>query len=309
MDRGDNFYTPQNTRGYRLTIFTQLKQAIETMQQPDELFRWLTSVIIQRFNIPIVQLWSFENRMPGYPPSTQLLSMASQNPSQFLQAINEKLALTVGQISIAQRVAYPQPVEQLFPSYVASLLKRYSLVYCAYCVVDRTRTSNPNINLYQQQSSMAGFTCTALLFLKQNVDQDLITTINVLLEQALIIAENCHLFTPVAANSNYLPPVQETFAPQIPPALPELVPRRKQDGGLMLSSNPFAHPSGISDKQAQRLYDAIDGHRTVAELCRIIGMNLAEAQRSLQALMIAQQIEMYTMDGWPVDNALLFSNR
>ncbi len=309
MDRGDNFYAPQNTRGYRLTIFTQLKQAIETMQQPDELFQWLTSVIIQRFNVPIVQLWSFENRMPAYPPSTQLLSMASQNPSQPLHAVNEKVAMTVGQISLAQRVVYPQPVEQLFPSYVASLLKRYGLAYCAYCVVDRNRPSNPNVNLYQQQSSMAGFTCTALLFLKQNVDPDLVTTINVLLEQALIIAENCHLFVPVAANSNYIAPVQETFSPQIPPALPDLVPRRRQDGGSMLSSNPFAHPSGISDKQAQRLYDTIDGRRTVAELCRIVGMNLTEAQQSLQVLMHAQQIEMYTMDGWLVDNVLLFSNR
>src|SRR5689334_767601 len=115
MDRADNLYAPQNIRGYRLTIFTQLKQAIETMQRPDELFQWLASVIIQRFNVSVVQLWSFENHLPGYPPSTQLLSMASQNPSQPLHTINEKVATTVGQISIAQRVSYPQLVEQLFP--------------------------------------------------------------------------------------------------------------------------------------------------------------------------------------------------
>ena len=308
MDRADNLYVPQNTRGYRLTIFTQLKQAIETMQQPDELFQWLASVIIQRFNVSVVQLWSFENRMPGCPPSTQLLSMASQNPSQPLYTINEKVAVTVGQISIAQHVSYPQLVEQLFPAYVASLLKRYSLGYCAYCVVDRNRPSNPNTNPYQQQSSMAGFTCTTLLFLRQTVDQDLIATINVMLEQALIIAENCHLFAPVAANSNYLPAVQETFSPDIPPALPNLVPRRRQDGGVMLSSNPFAHPSGLSDRQAQRLYDAIDGRRSVGDLCRMIGMNLAEAQQNLQILMQAQQIDMFTQDGWPVDSTLLFNN-
>jgi hypothetical protein len=307
MGVADNLYAPQNTRGYRLTIFTQLKQAIETMQRPDELFQWLASVIIQRFNVSVVQLWSFENPIPGYPPSTQLLSMASQNPSQPLHTINEKVALTVGQISITQRVSYPQLVEQLFPGYVASLLKRYSLGYCAYCVIDRHGSSNTNH--YQQQSSMAGFTCTALLFLRQIVDQDLITTIDVMLEQALIIAENCRLFAPVAANSNYIPPVQETFTPDIPPALPDLVPRRRQDGGLMLSSNPFAHPSGISDRQSQRLYDAIDGRRSVAALCSITGLNLSEAQQSLQSLIQTQQIDMYTLDGWPVDSTLLFKNR
>src|SRR5215467_7168808 len=197
MDVADNFYARQNTRGYRLTIFTQLKQAIETMQQPDELFEWLSSVISQRFDVAVVQLWSYENRVQGFPPSTQLLSMSSQNPSEPLHTINEKVAITVGQISIAEHVSYPQAVEQLFPGYVASLLKRYGLSYCAYCVNDRTRPPNPNVNLYQQQPELAGFTCTALLFLKQNVDHGLISTINVVLEQAFILAENCHLFSPV----------------------------------------------------------------------------------------------------------------
>jgi hypothetical protein len=309
MGVADKFYTPQNTRGYRLTIFTQLKQAIETMQQPDELFQWLASVIIQRFDVSIVQLWSFEDGMPGISPSTQLLSMASQNPEQPLHVINEKIGLAVAQISRSQRISYPQPVEQMYSGYVATLLKRYGLSYCAYCVIDRNPRSNPALNAYSQQATPAGFICTALLFFRQTLDLDLISTISVMLEQAFVIAENCHLFAPVAANSNYIPPVQETFTPDIPPALPDLVPRRRQDGGLMLSSNPFAHPSGISDRQSQRLYDAIDGRRSVANLCRITGMNLSEAQQSLQNLMQTQQIDMYTLDGWPVDSTLLFKNR
>ena len=77
----------------------------------------------------------------------------------------------------------------------------------------------------------------------------------------------------------------------------------------MLSSNPFANPVAISDKQALRFYEAIDSHKTVAELCRSIGMNLKEAQLSLQTLLRLQQIEMYTLGGWPVDSTLLFNNR
>src|SRR6266704_464771 len=282
MDRADNFFAPQSTRGYRLTIFTQLKQAIEAMHQPEELFQWLASVIMQRFDVSIVQLWSFENRLPGQS-STQLLAMASQNPAQ--------------------------PLEQVFSNYVASLLKRYGLSHCAYCVIDRNAYSLPNGNVYSRQSASAGFICTALLFLKYNIDQDLISTISVLLEQALVIAENRHLFLPVVANSDFLPLAQEVITQEVPPALPELVPRRKQDGGLMLSSNPFANPVAISDKQALRFYEAIDSHKTVAELCRSIGMNLTEAQLSLQTLLRLQQIEMYTLGGWPVDSTLLFNNR
>src|SRR5436190_9428661 len=113
MDRADNFFAPQSTRGYRLTIFTQLKQAIETMHQPEELFQWLASVIVQRFDVSIVQLWSNDNRGPGQF-STQLLAMASQNPAQPLHAINDKVAITVEQISRGQRISYPQPLEQIF---------------------------------------------------------------------------------------------------------------------------------------------------------------------------------------------------
>jgi len=77
----------------------------------------------------------------------------------------------------------------------------------------------------------------------------------------------------------------------------------------MLSSNPFVRPVAISDKQARRLYEAIDGRKTVAEVCYGIGMNLKEAQSSLQTLLRLQQIEIYTLDGWPVDSTLLFNNR
>jgi hypothetical protein len=308
MDRADNFFAPQSTRGYRLTIFTQLKQAIEAMQQPEELFQWLASVIMQRFDVSIVQLWSFEYRLPGQP-SAQLLAMASQNPAQPLYVVNEKVAITVEQISRGQRISYPQPVEQVFTGYVASLLKRYGLNYCAYCVIDRNAHSLPNGNAYSQQSTPAVFICIALLFLRRNVDQDLISTISVILEQALVIAENRRLFLPVADNSDLLSPSQEVITQEIPAALPALVPRRKQDGGLMLSSNPFANPVAISDKQALRFYEAIDSRKTVAELCHSIGMNIKEAQLSLQTLLRLQQIEVYTLDGWPVDSTLLFNNR
>jgi hypothetical protein len=308
MDRADNYFAPQSSRGYRLTIFTQLKQAIETMQEPEELFQWLATVIMQRFDVPVVQLWLFENRLPGQS-STQLLATASQNPAQPLHVINEKVAITVGQLSGRQYISYPQPVELMFPSYVGSLLKRYSLSYCAYCVIDRNTSSTSTVNAYYQNPTLAGFTCTTLLFLRQNVDPDIVSTISVMLEQAFVIAENHQLFSPALTASNSFPPALGVVTPEIPSALPDLVPRRKQDGGLMLSSNPFANPLAISDKQAIRLYEAIDNRKTVAELCRFVGMSFMEAQQSLQTLLRSQQIEIYTLEGWPVDSTLLFNNR
>lgn len=308
MERAENTFSLQNTKGYRLTIFSQLKQAIEAMHQPEELFQWLASIIVQRFDVSMVQLWSNENGHPGLTPA-QLLATDSQNAVPPLHTINDKVAATVQQISIGQHISFPQPVERIFVPYVASLLRRYGLGYCAYRVIDRNGHSMSVGNAPTQARSSIGLKFVALLLLRYNHDHDAISTISVFLEQALVIAENCHLLLPTAVNTDRLSPYQESLPREIPAALPSLIPRRKQDGGMMLSSNPFARSVAISDKQALRLYKAIDSRKTVAELCRSIGMNLIEAQLALQVLLRLQQIEMYTLDGWPVDSALLFDNR
>ena len=77
----------------------------------------------------------------------------------------------------------------------------------------------------------------------------------------------------------------------------------------MLSSNPFATSVTISDKQALRVYEAVDGRKSVAEVCSNTGMTLKEAQAALQTLLSLQCIEIYTPEGWPVDSSLLFKNR
>jgi len=308
MERADGTFSPQSMRGYRLTIFTQLRQAIEAMHHSEEVFQWLASIIMQRFDVPIVQLWSYENSWQTQP-FAQLLAMASQNPAQPLHVISEKVAATVEHISNGQRVSYSQSVEQLFPPYVASLLKRYSLSYCAYCVIDRHVRPAPSEYSLSHARESTGFSYIGLLFLWRTVDQDFISTISAILEQAIVIAESRHLLLPVAPNSDRISLPQEDLSQEPPPALPLLIPHRKQNEGLMLSSNPFASPVIISDKQALRLFEAIDSHRNVAELCRSIGMNLKEAQTALQTLLRLQQIEIYTSEGWPVDSTLLFNNR
>ena len=57
----------------------------------------------------------------------------------------------------------------------------------------------------------------------------------------------------------------------------------------------------ISDKQAHRLYEAIDGHKTVTDLCRNTGMTIQEVHEAIQTLLSLQYIEIYTSEGWPAD--------
>ncbi len=256
----DDTFSPQNMRGYRLSVFTQLRQAIEAMHHPEEMFQWLSSMIMQRFDVPIVQLWTCENGWTEQP-SAQLWAMASQNPSQPLYVMSEKVATTVERIAREQPISSPLPVERVFPSYLASLLRRYGLGFCAYCLINKNVDFAPEVYAPSHERVAAGFTFVVLLLLQHYPQQDLVSPVNIILEQALAIAEKRRLLLPVTADAGQLSAPQEILMQETPPALPGLIIRKKQNAGLMLSSNPFASSVTITDKQALRLYEAIDGRR------------------------------------------------
>ena len=156
------------------------------------------------------------------------------------------------------------------------------------------------------------FAMIPLVFLQQFSHPDLVHTIGVILKQAVAIAENRGLLLPAAANSPQLssPPAQVPLPQQASPPTPaELIPRRKQDASAMLASNPFASTSIIADKQARRLYTAIDGRTNVADLCNATGLSLKEGYKALQELLAHQRIELYESGGQLVNASLLFNNR
>jgi hypothetical protein len=190
-------------------------------------------------------------------------------------------------------------VERLFPHYLASLLKRYGLNYCTCCLANRSVRFPPGRQAFPGESSLTQLTFLALLFQAYHPHQDLISTMSMILEQAIVLAESRGLLIPSTANPESFSLPQEARSQGPPPALYGLVPRKKQDARLLLSSNPFGSPVVISDKQAQRLYEAIDGHKTVTDLCRNTGMTVQEVHEAIQALLSLQYIEMYTSEGWP----------
>lgn len=310
MGWGDDITTPQHMRGYRLAVFSQLRQAIEAMHSPEEMFRWLSSMIMQRFDVPIVQIWTCENGWSGQPsPSARLRAMASQNPSQPLQVLSEKAAEVVERIARGQRITSPVPVERIFPPYMASLLKRYGLGICLYCVNSKNVGLAPEGNAPTQAMPSSGLTFIVMLLLSQFPQQDVASAVTIILEQALAIAENRRLLLPMPSAVDQLSAPRQALAPGTPPALPGLIIKKKQNAGFMLSSNPFASSVTITDKQAQRLFEVIDGRTPMAELAALTGMTMQEAQLALQTLLGLQCVEIYTQEGWPVDTSLLFKNR
>src|SRR5258706_3844739 len=153
MERADDTFFTQSMRGYRLTIFTQLRQVIEAMHQPEQMFQWLGSVIVQSFEMSIVQFWTCGKVWSGQP-SAHLRAMAYRDPSQPVQLIGEKVALTIEDMVRGQRNSFTQPVERLFPHYLASLLKRYGLHYCTCCLANRNVRFPPGQQALGYQSTV-----------------------------------------------------------------------------------------------------------------------------------------------------------
>ncbi len=98
------------------------------------------------------------------------------------------------------------------------------------------------------------------------------------------------------------PSMQEMpSARRAPITLAQLIPCRKQDADLLLSSNPFASPAAISDKKARRLHGAIDGQLSVEELCAVTGFTMQEVSVALRILWDQHRIEMQEPGGKPVN--------
>ena len=103
-------------------------------------------------------------------------------------------------------------------------------------------------------------------------------------------------------SERFRPPWTQRIAVVNPPSPPreepsltlnKLIPHRSEDANLMSSSNPLSRSVVISDKQARRLYAAIDGQKNVEELCMVIHLDVKHAHKVLQLLLDQQLIHLY----------------
>lgn len=97
-----------------------------------------------------------------------------------------------------------------------------------------------------------------------------------------------------------------TPPPSTTPSPAELVPRRIRDAEAIWADNPFAGASFLMDKNVARLYNAIDDQKTVAEICRMIRMDMKDAFAALRTLLEQQRIQIYDVKGKPVEAKRIF---
>jgi hypothetical protein len=177
-------------------------------------------------------------------------------------------------------------VNHLFPSRQAALLKGHGLHYCS--------------GYFLQGQTPAPLSIVALLFFQQPPSQKQLVSIEHILEHSLLIARN-HKLLPSATSSDTGPIASADDYQQLTPeALSQLIPKPIDEVHLMKSSNPFTASVGIEDKQARRLYAAIDGQKNVADLLQTTHLALWEMQTLLQTLVAQQRIRLYKPDGQEV---------
>jgi hypothetical protein len=312
-------------------IVLQLRLAMQSMHQLDELFAWLASMLVYRCGVPLAQFWT----APGQEidsDATRLLATAALDPSVPERVMaNEEVKQLVERCFAEQPAPLFFPLEEAFSSYQVTRLHRYGFRYggCAFL-----ESTVPLSRLKAASSSEAAptrFAVSTLLFLWQLPAPDIWTTIRVALERGLMKAADVGLTLSSAAYSAPLPqpgarqtplahasgsatrgaPPSTVHGPPPPqweslPPPEELIPHRRQDPDLLLAKNPFSSAAAIADTRARRLYAAIDGNRPVSELSSCTGMPLPETYVALQMLLQHQWIGINDPGGRPLQAALFF---
>lgn len=88
------------------------------------------------------------------------------------------------------------------------------------------------------------------------------------------------------------------------PAVLTLIPRRTVSQNAMQTSNPFAQVPVRRNGQERRLYEAIDGKKTVLDLAAVTGLEVEEVINTLKTLLKEHSIQIYTPTGKLMERSL-----
>ncbi len=80
---------------------------------------------------------------------------------------------------------------------------------------------------------------------------------------------------------------------------------RKEESDLLTTDNPFDSVVVIKDRTARHVYDAIDGHKNVRDICNATGLSAKIVCEALHLLLEKGRVQMYKPDGTLADVSLL----
>lgn len=295
----------QRTMGnHQLVIFTQLLRVAPNMQHIDELLHWLGHTLIQRLELEAIQFWTQQNTTSGVTNS-ELRVMACRNASQPQQLLAQHKIVTVAEQLLTKRHgSMPQATyPSLFTtsSSTAHEHNNHQLNFWSSYHLHTASLIPPMRNTSRTGQVSTPLNMLILLFTAQQPTSRLLPTLGNIMEQALSHANKCQLLTPVSPQSTLtqLPLLLNNLNNTLP--LMELVPRKtteEEEGG-----DYAVEPSStISNRQARRLYLAIDGRRNLTHLSTLIQLNGKALWQALYMLLVRKYIRLQEPDGQFVDS-------
>jgi hypothetical protein len=301
----------------QIALMAQLGKIAASIRTIDDLFFWLASAVVERFDVQVMQFWANQPYRTGQI-STELRTMVRQDLTLPQQVVANTYVVEIAEhIMNSRNTLMLQSIGSIFHQHQAALLGRYGLRYCCGYFLSSNALLMPANDSLSAEKLPTPLVAVALLILRQPLLPEVQRTIEYTLKQAMQFGEaRALLLPPTTVPRIPFTPVLRTpdgyqlepFPQKVPLVLDELVPRRKEDASLMSTSNPLTSVSPIADKHARRLYAAINGHRSMEELGRIAHLTPAEVYKALQMLVVEHRIEIYDVRGQPIDGSLLLDN-
>lgn len=298
---GSNSQTPPphspGERKQPISLVAQLMQIMPTIRHVDEIFLWLSRAITQHLDIAVVQFWTTQLDAMGQPHAS-LRAAASQLPSLPQQIhLNQQVASLVQRLLIEQRSSPSRPVESIFPTSQAALLDQFRLRYFASYAANNPMLLPPPKTI--PQAAPSPFNLIVAFFTSQQLSPEQERAIRFLLEQSLrILGSRSFLADPTSTHEDK----------RVSFSLPDIIPQRAQDLELLQADNPFTSATIISDKNARRLYSAIDGQKTLSELGQQLSLEQRAICYALRHLLETQKVQCYTISGELIPSSLIISS-
>jgi hypothetical protein len=281
------------------TILAQLSQAT-TMQHIDDVFLWLVHTVVNRFGVQVAQVWAMQATTVGqFFPQLRSVMCQDLSLSQNI-VVNTHVAALAGHMLKTQRDIQLHPVEASFTQYLALLLRRHGLHYCAGTFVGREMLLPPPRMSISGRKIATPLTAGLLLFFQQLPQPDVLPVIGEILAQALTIASSRGFLSSDSRSRPISQPGVEA-QPQVQPSLPvpyELIARRVDDP----MSNPISASITLPEEQMRHVYAAINDKRNMAELASLTGLDLKDIFLIVRKLAAIQRIQIYDPTGRRIED-------
>jgi hypothetical protein len=274
-----------------IAIVSRLLQLVTSMHHIDELFTWLTTIMVEHFSMISVQIWAVQVYSIGGARS-KLRASASRHPSQALQMLESiEVRVFIERMLREQRGILSLPVNSTFSHYQATILTQQDCWYLTAYFLSKDVLLPPPQKQPEKEEISTPLQILFSFFTQKPLQPSHARAVSFLIEQSLRIAISHELFstTPEKAEEG------------IPSAFAHLIPERIQTTKIEQSENPFNNAIVIPEKRMRQTYSIIDGKKNIEELIFLTQMSRKEVLEVLQSLLSKGYIKIRELGGNPID--------